>query len=190
MRRFVVLSLALVLAAACSGEETPAPTIPSAENLASTTTSVAVVTTTTEPRLSLEQATLEFTACMRDEGIDIPDIRIDAQGRPVVGEAIEGLDTTTPEFRQALAVCSTILTRAGALDLRTDPELQAVIIDQLQAFAQCMRDEGIESFPDPVPGFSGTGSPFPLEKVPLTDPDFQTALQACQDEITFSGFGG
>lgn len=188
MRRVSVLCLVLV--AACSGEEAAAPTIPSADDLASTTTTVAMSTTTTESRLSLEQATLEFTACMRDEGIDIPDIRIDADGRPVVGEAIEGLDTTTPEFRQALAVCSTILTRAGALDLRTDPELQAVIVDQLQSFAQCMRDEGIAAFPDPVPGFNGTGSPFPLEKVPLTDPNFQAALQACQDEITFSGFGG
>jgi hypothetical protein len=115
-------------------------------------------TTTTLGRLGLEQATLEFTACMRDQGIDTPDIRLDAQGRPVLDGLIESVDTTSGAFRAALAECASILTRAGALDLRTDPELQAVIVDQLQEFSECARREGLlrSRFPEGSGGVSGT----------------------------------
>lgn len=150
----------------------------------------AVETTTTLGRIGLETATLEFTACMRDGGIDIPDIRLDARGRPVLDEVIASVDTTTAEFRNALTRCADILTRAGALDLRTDPELQAVILDQLRDFTDCARREGLRAFPDPDPAFTGTGSPYPLDEVPFTDPLFEDALGTCQEHLGSLTIGG
>ena len=140
-------------------------------------------TTTTLGRLGIEQATLEFGSCMRSQGIDTPDIRLDAQGRPVLDDLRTAVDTSSVEFRRALTDCAPILTRAGALDLRRDPELQAVIIAQLEAFAECVRNEGIEAFPDPDPAFSGVGSPFPADQVPSTDPSFEAAVAACQEAL-------
>jgi hypothetical protein len=140
--------------------------------------------------MSFEQASLEFTTCMRDEGLELPDIRVDGEGRPQLGAILEDLDTATPEFRAALSVCATILTRAGALELSADPELQAVIIDQLASFSQCMRDNAVEEFPDPVPGFSGTGSPYLLGEVPFDDPDLQAATQVCQNDLGDLGLPG
>jgi hypothetical protein len=182
MHRIALLLLLAVLAAGCSQstDDPPEATIPSSEDLSASPDASAGATTTTLGRLGLEQATLEFTSCMREQGIDTPDIRLDAQGRPVLDELIDAVDTTTAEFRVALAECATILTRAGALDLRTDPELQAVIIDQLQEFSECARREGLRDFPDPDPAFTGTGSPYPLDEVPFSDPAFQKALVACQ----------
>ena len=192
MRRIALIALASLLAVACSQEadEPPAETIPSSEDLAVEPAPEADTTTTTLGRLGLEQATLEFTACMREQGIDTPDIRLDAQGRPVLDDLLDAVDTTTAEFRTALAECATILTRAGALDLRTDPELQAVILDQLQEFSECARREGLRDFPDPDPAFTGTGSPYPLDEIPFSDPAFQKALIACQEiigNLTVSG---
>ncbi len=183
MRRIALVLTLAVLAVACSqgAEEPPESTIPSSEDLSASADASADTTTTTLGRLGLEQATLEFTACMREQGIDTPDIRLDAQGRPVLDDLIESVDTTTAEFRVALAECASILTRAGALDLRTDPELQAVIIDQLQEFSECARREGLRDFPDPDPAFTGTGSPYPFEEIPFSDPAFQKALVACQE---------
>ena len=184
MRRLAPLLAVIVMVAACTSDTQgtdAVDTIPSSEDLAESVTDPADTTTTTLGRLGLEQATLEFTSCLRDEGIDTPDIRLDAGGRPVLDELLEAVDTSTPEFAEALRVCASILTRAGALDLRTDPELQAVIIDQLQEFSDCMRREGIREFPDPDPAFTGTGSPYPLVEVPFDDPLFEKATFSCQE---------
>lgn len=169
-------------AASCTSPDTdPTETIPSSEDLAVAAESVEDTTTTTLGRLGLEQATLEFTSCMREEGIDTPDIRLDAQGNPILDELLDAVDTTTGEFREALVACADILTRAGALDLRADPELQAVVIDQLQQFSECVRRAGLDDFPDPDPAFTGTGSPYPLDAVPFADPIFEKAVVSCQE---------
>jgi hypothetical protein len=146
-------------------------------------------TTTTLGRLGIEQATLEFGSCMRAQGLDTPDIRLDAQGRPVLGVLRSGVDTSSVEFRRALTECASILTSVGALDLRRDPELQTVIVSQLGAFSECVRDQGVESFPDPDPAFSGVGSPFPSDEVPFTDPAFDAAIAVCQEALGAAGFG-
>lgn len=182
MQRVGLLIAMILIAGACtSAEPSSETTIPSTEDLDVPAEAVAQSTTTTLGRLGLEQATLEFTECMREEGVDTPDIRIDAQGRPVLDELLDAVDTTTAEFRGALTECAVILTRAGALDLRTDPELQAVIVDQLQEFSECARREGVRDFPDPDPAFTGTGSPYPLDAIPFSDPLFQKAVVACQE---------
>ena len=53
-----------------------------------------------------------------------------------------------------------------------------------------MRNEGLDTFPDPVPGFTGAGSPFPLEQIPFNDPAFGEATLACQDIIGSLGVAG
>jgi hypothetical protein len=46
-----------------------------------------------------------------------------------------------------------------------------------------MVDLGVEDFPDPVPGFSGIGSPFPVAEIPYSDPGFATAVSACREAL-------
>jgi hypothetical protein len=178
-----------IVLAGCSSESST-PTIPDSADVVTTAPSAETTVTTADPRLSLEQATLEFTECMREEGIEFPDIRVDAEGRPQLGELLEDLDTATPEFRTALTSCATVLTRAGALELTSDPELQAVIIDQLASFSECMRTNGVTDFPDPTPGFNGTGSPYPLGLIPFDHPSFQSATAACQSQLGDLGLEG
>jgi hypothetical protein len=120
---------------------------------------------------------------MREQGIDLPDVELDAQDRPALGDLLGDIDTATVEFRGAIATCSSILTQAGVLDLSGDPELRAVVVEQLASFADCMRNEGISGFPEPDPDFDGVGSPFPLELIPINDPGFADATLACQDQL-------
>ena len=194
MRRIAVLVLVVAAAGtACTPnrESAGAAGDTGAQVATITTTTIAPSTTTTAAvTLGPEAATVEFTACMRDQGIEIPDIRLDDQGRPMLDDAFAAADPSSLELRGALATCASILTQSGALDLSTDPELQALIVEQLKVFSECMRDEGVTEFPDPSPGFDGTGSPFPLERIPLTDPAFQDAVIACQDDLGSLGFGG
>jgi hypothetical protein len=183
-------SLTLVLALfllgpACNGSEGPGASIPRSDDLASGGGSGTDVTAS--PRLSLEEATLQFTDCMRDEGIDMPDIRIGADGRPLLGDVSRRVDIADPSFQDALSTCASILSEAGALDLTSDPELQAVVQDQLQSFSECMRENGIRQFPDPVVGFTGQGSPYPLAELPFDAPQFADAVEICQQRIAFTG---
>ena len=130
-------------------------------------------------RLGIEQATLEFGSCMRAQGIDTPDIRLDAQGRPVLDDLRASVDTSSEEFRRALTDCAPILTSVGALDLRRDPELQAVIV--------CVGEYCVQgaawTYPDPDPAFSGVGSPFSSDEVPFADPAFDEAVATCREAL-------
>jgi hypothetical protein len=141
---------------------------------------MATTTTTTIPTPA--QATEAFIACMRSEGIDLPDIPLDSRGLPDLSTVVDLLDTSVVGVRDSVAVCAPILTSAEAINLAADPELLAVVITQLHLFSECMRDGGVENFPDPVPEFSGTGSPYP-DVVPVDDPRFDEALAACQELI-------
>ena len=78
----------------------------------------------------------------------------------------------------------------STVDITSDPELNAAVQDQLQEFAQCMREEGVTSFPDPSPGFNGRNSPFPLNEIDTSDPNLETALDQCQSLISFPTIGG
>ncbi len=59
-----------------------------------------------------------------------------------------------------------------------DPELEARLRDGLADYAACMRDNGVESFPDPRP----TGQPFLLRDIIAlgADDDVDNAQEACQ----------
>ena len=142
-------------------------------------------------RPSYEEGLLLFTACLRDRGIEAPDIPVDADGRPVLSaDLVEQIDTGSPEFAAAFAVCVPLLTAASPVELGADPELQAVVLDSLRRFSVCMRENGVEEFPDPAPGWDGNGSPYPVAGAfDTSDPDVDSALDACSRLISFPRVG-
>lgn len=160
-----------VLVAACS----PTPTAVTSTT-APTPASTPPTTTTT---LGPAAGGVAFVDCLRAEGIDVSDLGLDAQGNPLLGGLAESLDTTNPAVRAAIVTCSSFLTSAQTADLASDPELRLLVSEQLVAFTECMRAEGIETFPDPTPDFT-SGAPFPLEAVPFQEAGFDDALLACQ----------
>ena len=176
--RPLALILMLTMAAACT---TPATS--TGENASSDGVPQQAPTTTSLGRLGLEQVSLEFSGCMREHGVSIPDLRLDSAARPVLDDLAAVVDTTSPEFRAALASCASILTSAGALDLRGDPELRAAILEDLRAFAECARAEGILDFPDPDPSFDGIGPAFAPDAIPVDAPNYQQIVEACQAQL-------
>jgi hypothetical protein len=185
----VVLAAITVSCGSDSGEGT-IDTIATLETTPSTTSAS---TGATDP-LTLEEATLDFTACMRDSGIDIPDITFDSDGQPMLSALIvEEFDLLDPDFQTALESCRTILSEAGeGIELQLDPELIATLADQLTEFSACMRDNGVETWPDPLPTFTGSEIPFPMIEMAQasSDADFPHAMEACQDLAAFPGIGG
>ena len=186
MKRAVVLLIALsILAAACGGNDEPAVGVPSLEDQ-----DPGVVSSTTEARLDPDLALLEFSECMRDEGIPLPDIGLDADGAPILDPALlETIDVQSDDFADAFEVCQPILSQSEAFSIDLDPALQALIEDQFFEFSQCMRDNGFEDFPDP--SSLDSGPVYPLSVLArFSEPEFEAAVEICQRDLAFPGFDG
>lgn len=135
------------------------------------------VTTTT---VGTDAGLATYRDCLSAEGVAIPEIPSDALGRPRMADAFAGLDLSDRFVVDALETCGHHLS-SGALDLSSDPDLQSLVQTTLEQFAECVRLEGVEVYPDPVPDFDGLGSPFPVNRVPWTDPGLPGAVSTCSD---------
>ncbi|MFV2062684.1 MAG: hypothetical protein ACC726_04115 [Chloroflexota bacterium] len=140
--------------------------------------------------LDEEESILAFAACMRDNGIDMPDPQFGVggglfgRGAGAGGDGL-GFDRQSAEFQSALEQCGSFL---AALRPELDAEQQAERNDQRLALAECMRARDFD-FPDPDldGGFGfgpGGGAAFDFE-----DPDFRDAFGACQSQTGGFGFG-
>ena len=180
MRRVTLLSLLLALglvATACSSGVTNAEVASLQEDAPATT-----IENSDGGSIPGEDAVLAFTACLRDEGLDVDDPAIDEEGNLVAPTphalAAETLDISA--VHSAFGVCR------GFLDNVTfgmSTEALSGREDELLAFAVCMRDNGYD-MPDPDfsdNGHSGDG-PFG-DAIDTDDPDFQTAAKSCDDIV-------
>lgn len=123
----------------------------------------------------VEQAQ-EFVDCLRDQGLEVED------PDPATGELnmqgfVQG-DIDRDTLTKAMEACGdkapqSLQDRAGQTP---DPE-------QMREFAQCMRDNDVD-MADPGP------EGFDREAMPTEDPDFETALEACRDQLGFGGGNG
>ncbi len=147
-----------------------------------------------------EEQLLAFSQCMRDEGIDIGDPTVDADGFVSFGgfrDTVEGdADGGRPEgFPAAIEVCGELLE---GLELRGATRDLTEFQDTLLVFAQCMRDNGYD-MDDPDlstfgPGNGNEGGPGqgggPFGDVDFSDPMFIAAQEACGDILDGFGPGG
>jgi hypothetical protein len=181
---------------------------------------------TTETTLSeeeAEEAMVDWTQCMRDEGVDLPDFEMDGDGNSRVGSVIigdsgsggdegdEGDGGDLPpmpspeEFEAAEETCGEPPQLGGEFTEEEREEMQAEAL----AFAECMREEGIEDFPDPNfsdmgpgagpsvrierggpndadsddPDADGEDRQGPFGDIDPSTPEFQTAADACSDKL-------
>ena len=182
---FVVLPLAF---AACSAGAA------SDDGVASLTSpDTAAASPSPDASTNPEDAMLDFAQCMRDNGVDMPDPQTGGGGvRITVGQ--NGIDPGSEAFQAAQEACQHFLDDAG---FGTPRELSQEQLDQLVAFAQCMRDNGID-MPDPaadggmnvqIRGQAGSGGAGPGGIDPQSEA-FQAAMEACQALQPAFGPGG
>ena len=180
----VVLAFTL-LAAACGGDENGEPGVASLDD------TVAPVSDGGSPAPDTEQQALQFATCMRDQGIDLPDPTVDADGNvefvPPPGFQPGDLE----DILDASENCQEFLE--GTLFGSEVPDLTAAT-DVLLDFAQCIRENGFD-LPDPDfslvlddPANAPAAGPF--GDVDLNDPDLLAALGNCQDLLSELGIAG
>lgn len=185
--------LALTAAACGSGEGADDDEVATLE----TTTTVAQQSTTTTTSVDPEEAAIALTECLRENGVELEDPTVDADGNVQFGQFAGELDESgQPDIddetiRAALTACE---------DLIQDVELGFEIPDLTDLedtfleFAACMRENGFDM---PDPDFSGglfgggqDGAPpaGPFGEIDPNDPDFQAAFEQCQDILSQLGF--
>lgn len=153
MRHHIALlatALALAAAAACTTEDPPG-----------------------EDEAELAKA-LDYSECMRDNGIaDFPDPDEFEGGGGI--ELPEGIDPESDAFAAAAEACEQHMPGPGPEDV-IDADYYADLLD----YAECMRDAGVDEFPDPEE--DGLNVRFDELGIDPDGDDYQAALDACEDE--------
>jgi hypothetical protein len=136
-------------------------------------------TATTSPGGSgdVKQRALAYARCMRQQGIDMPDPKFDAQGR-MAQQLPPGVGPDDPKFKAADQACKQYAPNGGE-----PPKLNPQQQQQLLAHARCMRRHGI-NLPDPKPD-GRVDAP----GIDPDDPRFEEAEQACQQYAPTGGGG-
>jgi len=178
MSRTIALALLLALAlvaGACSGGDAGSGVVSLDAGLSDTESAETEL-------IPGELAVLEFTACLRDEGLDIGDPDVDENGNlvPPNQHALAGATLDMAALHSAFDVCRELLDNV-AFGLNTEDLAERE--DELLAFAMCMRENGYEM---PDPDFSGDGhtgdGPFG-DAIDTDDPGFQRAATSCEGII-------
>lgn len=149
LRRGALLLAALAVAlllVACSGDDESASGGVASLDDVSTEGLEPETDDATATELAADEAALEFSQCMRDEGLDLPDIGVDADGNPDLRSAFveSGIEPGSDEFTAAMETCGELLDGAGfgggRAGLADDPAVE----DAFVAFSECLRDEGLD----------------------------------------------
>lgn len=174
MRKLIILlacALTLGVSAAACSKEKPAGSPSNASE--------------TSSEENFEEKIRAFAQCMRDHGIPMDDPQVTSDGNggnkvemragPSAGpKGEQGPGPGDEKFKEAEAACRHLQPQGGDLGRGPSPEEE----ERMRAFSKCMRENGIEGFPDPQPG--GGLRINPEMGVDPDDPAFKEAEQKCE----------
>ncbi|WP_419925785.1 peptidoglycan-binding protein [Candidatus Poriferisocius sp.] len=131
-----------------------------------------------------DEAFVEYSRCIRDEGFpDFPDIdssQITDQASFLAAMQEAGVNFTQQGLAQALQACASVFSELIALAPQQDTNVQQVEREEnAVAFSQCMRDQGVDDFPDPdFNQYPNSGFPGQGDGSGVTS-EIQAALRVC-----------
>jgi hypothetical protein len=131
---------------------------------------------------------VKFAECMRDNGVsEFPDP--DASGELTIDGVVNGssLDTSSAVWKQAIAACNDLQPPGFTGGGKRSVERQDAALE----FAQCIRENGVPDFPDPI-----NGEPLvDTNRIPSSATDggmtiLNAAMRKCGDLSAKAGAGG
>ena len=109
---------------------------------------------------------LKFRKCLRDNGMDVQEPK---PGEDPRGMTI-GSNGSEASMKKAMDACKQFSANPSG-------EISQADKDKALKFAQCMRKNGVEEFPDPKGGMMR------MDDTIAKDPDFEKAQEACQKHL-------
>ena len=129
LRPLAALAMLAVISAGCGGT-------------ASSTDTASSTGTGGNKNLTARDKVVKFTECMRENGVgDFPDPNASGEFPSF------GISVSPAEWKRALGACKE-LQPPGSFSAHMTPKQLSVALK----FAQCMREDGVPDFPDPVNG--------------------------------------
>jgi hypothetical protein len=123
------------------------------------------------PSADSQGKALKFAQCMRENGVDMQDP--DSSGKMAMT-----FDAPQEKVEAAQEACRQYAP--SGRQVRNDPKMA----ENLRKLAQCMRDNGVESYPDPEGGMMR------IDGKVGEDPDFKAAEEKCKKESADASPGG
>ncbi|MFI7706393.1 hypothetical protein [Nonomuraea sp. NPDC049480] len=127
-----------------------------------------------KPSEDPHERNLKFAQCMRENGVQVDDPE---PGKGIMMKFDKSMPRETVE--KAQEACKQFAP-SGQKAGGPDPKREEAI----RKLAQCMRDNGVEAYPDPEGGMMR------LTGEVANDPDFKSAQEKCQKEAAEAGMGG
>ncbi|TCO49397.1 hypothetical protein EV646_103375 [Kribbella antiqua] len=155
-----MLATAVLLLTGCGSADPGTQVASGTDGVQSTTP------TSATPSLSRDEMAIKFTQCLREQGLNVPDPE---PGKGPMLRFDKGSGVTPEKVEAAMEACREYNPQAEG---SPDPQQE----ENGRKYAECMRKNGVEKFPDPKPGQRG----IMIGPEVGDDPDFQTAQQACQ----------
>jgi len=137
LRPLTALAIVALIGAGCSNGSAESDSI----GTGSTSTRTATTSSGADKKLTARDKAVKFAECIRAHGVsDFPD--------PNAKNQFEyGVSVSPAVWKQATTACKD-LQPPGTLSSKRTPKQQSASL----RFAQCIRDNGVKDFPDPVNG--------------------------------------
>ena len=172
----LILTLALVMAA-CSNDGESSRIASSGESGQDTSPSVETDAD------GAEAAIAKYTQCLRDEGIDIEDPTVDADGNVHLSPIEPSIEPDGTDLDAIIDTCKTHLEGISTAVVSGDGMTE--LEDALVEYAQCMRDHGVDM---PDPDLSSGGGVIDLGNA--DEAEFDAADAECRQILAAIGIGG
>ena len=131
----LLMGITIMLALACSSASGDVASIDTTE-----ATQVAIkISNDDSPIQTDEEKVLEFTQCIRDQGIEIQDATVDSDGNLQPPRPVEGAELNFQQLRPAFEKCRESLDGMTFGRERVDVN---ELIDDLLELTGCLRDAG------------------------------------------------
>lgn len=166
---FAVISLAF---AACGSDSADVPSLS------------ATPTPADEGEIDAEAAMMAFTECIREQGIDVDDPQVDANGNVMKPEFNE--DIKRKDLGEVWEGCSEHLE---GISLGGKRESMSETVDQYVEIAECLREEGYE-YDDPTEETMKQWFQDFRATFDWNDPDAVKSYETCSGEPLGEGKGG
>jgi hypothetical protein len=135
-------AMVAVIGAGCGGTQSSSGTSTAADTSSSNSTAGHTSTTAHRSAVTPREKAVKFSACMRTNGVsDFPDPNASGEFPSY------GISVSKAVWMKAVAACKA-LQPPGTLSATLTPAEKSAALK----FAQCIRENGVPDFPDPVSG--------------------------------------
>lgn len=156
-----VILAAAILLTGCGAEEPEVQVASGSEG-----SPPATAPSSAPPSLSRDELAIKFTQCLRENGLNVPDPE---PGKGPMLKFDRNSGVSREQVEKAMEACRQYNPQAEG---SANPQQE----ERGRKYAVCMRENGVEKFPDPKPGQRG----IMIGPGVGDDPDFQKAQEACQ----------